>query len=47
MWFAPMPTRDSAAQAEVELKKQIDKNPSKIDERIIAFRELLNLVDGI
>ena len=45
MWFAPMPTRDSAAKAEVEMKNLIDKNPSKIDEKIIAFRDLIREVD--
>jgi putative endonuclease len=45
MWFAPMPTRDSASQSEVELKKLIDKNPSAIDEKIIAFRDLIKEVD--
>tara|TARA_R100000808_G_C2073969_1_gene100348 strand:- start:32 stop:601 length:570 start_codon:yes stop_codon:yes gene_type:complete len=45
MWFAPMPTRDSATKQEVELKKLIDKNPSAIDERIIAFRDLIKEVD--
>ena len=41
LWFAPLPSRDSAERAEVELKKLIDKNPSAIDEKIITFRDLI------
>ena len=42
VWFAPVNSRDSAVKAECELKKTIDNNPSKIDEKIIAFRDLVN-----
>ena len=42
VWFVPVNSRDSAVKAECELKKTIDNNPSKIDEKIIAFRDLVN-----
>jgi len=44
-WFASLPSRDSAASTEVELKKLNDSNPRMVRELVIGFHDLIREID--
>ena len=45
VWFQVVPTREIAAEYEVELKKLIDRNPREIRRRVIQFQDLVKEVE--
>ena len=41
VWFATLPTREAATEAEVHLKRLVDQNPREIRRMIIKFSDLV------